>query len=135
MSLEDDSLEGSIVVQENPIIKESESKYKSGAEHRFLRNPESRFLSDKPLLVLFNKNNKWRSVTDIVKETGMAERTIHYACKRFTKHEIFEEMNCITSGSYGNHRTTRKNARLYRLITKDKNDTRRNTRKNEAPKK
>ncbi len=130
MSLEDDSLEGSVVVQENPIIEESKSKYQSGIEHRFLRNPEARFLSDKPLFALFNRNNKWRSVADIIEETGMAERTIQYACKRFIKHNIFEKKECGTLDA-SNHRNTR----LYRLITKSKDDTRRNTRKNETPKK
>ncbi len=130
MSLEDDSLEGSVIVQENPIIEESKSKYQGGIEHRFLRNPESRFLSDEPILTLFNRNNKWRSVADIIEETGMAERTIHYACKRFTKHNIFEkkERGKLDASS-------RRNTRLYRLITKSKDDTRRNTRKNETPKK
>lgn len=130
MSLEDDSLEGSIVVQENPIIKESESKYQSGIEHRFLRNPEARFLSDEPILTLFNRNNKWRSVADIVEETGMAERTIQYACKRFTKHNIFEKKERGKLDA-----SNRRNTRLYRVITKSKDDTRRNTRKNETHKK
>ncbi len=130
MSLEDDSLEGSIVIQENPIVEESESKYQSGIEHRFIRNPEARFLSDKPILALFNKDNKWRSVADIVEETGMAERTIQYACTRFIKHNIFERKEREKLDE-----NNRRNTRLYRLITKSKDDTRRNTRKNETPKK
>lgn len=130
---DDDSLKGSIIVLENPIIEETESKsiYKSGIDHRFYENPESRFRADKPLIALFKKSNKWRSVPDIVRATGMAERTVQYTCRRFIKHEIFEETKLMKSDT--NHR--RRYTRLYRLITKSKNDTRKNPRKYENHKK
>ena len=132
MSLEDDSLEGSIIiVQENPVIKESKSKYKSGIEHRFYQNPEKKFVSDEPLLNLFNRNNKWRTVADIVKETGLSERTVQYVCRRFIKHEIFEESNITKVGVYHKYKNRHPDTRLYRLATKSKNGARRNTRKYE----
>ena len=110
MTLQDDPLQGSITVHKNPVITESKSIYKSGVEHRFHGSPEGRFKADTPLIKLFKKSNKWRSVADIVDETGMAERTVRYTCSRFIKHEIFEE-------------SRNRYTRLYRLITKSKNDT------------
>jgi len=131
MSLEDDSLEGSIIIQENPIIKEEESKYKYGVEHRFYLSPEKKFVADKPIFTLFNKNNRWRTISEIINETGMAERTLQYACRRFVKHEIFEEKKLAKK----ENEMRRKNTRLYRLTTKGKNDLRRNPRKYENHKK
>ncbi len=136
MSLEDDSLEGSIIiVQENPVIKESESIYKSGIDHRFFTDPEKKFVADKPLLNLFNRNNKWRTVADIVKETGLSERTVQYTCRRFIKHEIFEESNVTEMRVYHKYKNRHPVTRLYRLIAKSKNGTRKNPRKYENHKK
>ena len=122
MNLEDDSLEGSVIILKNSVIKEPKSIYKSGVEHRFHGSPEGRFKAGAPLIKLFKKSNKWRSVADIVDETGMAERTIRDTCSRFIKHEIFEE-------------SRNRYTRLYRLVTKSKNGTRTNPKKYENHKK
>lgn len=134
MSLEDDSLEGSIIVRETPVIKEPKSIYKSGIDHRFFTNPEKKFVADKPLLNLFKKNT-WRTVADIVKETGLSERTVQYVCRRFIKHEIFEESNVTKVGVYHKYKNRHPVTRLYRLIAKSKNGTRKNPRKYENHKK
>ena len=128
MSLDDDSLSGSVIVHKNPTIKKRESKYKYGVEHRFYADPEKKFKSDKPILALFRKNNKWRTISAIVEETGMAERTLHYACRRFIKHDIFEETT-LTKMGIGKLNKRHPETRLYRLTTKGKNDARRDFRK------
>jgi len=135
---DDDSLRGSVTEINNPVITEYKSVYKGGIDHRFYADPESRFRADKPLIALFEKNNKWRSIAEIVETTGIAERTVHYACRRLIKHEIFEEVNRSgCSGHYGDRigKYNRRDTRLYRLITKSKNEARKNPRKYENHKK
>jgi len=127
---DDDSLRGRVTEVNDPIIKEKKSIYKSGVEHRFYISPESRYRADRPILRLY-KNNKWRSVREIVDETGMAERTIQYACRRLVKHKILEERKQIKLNTDYRRRRTR----LYRLITKSKNGTRTNPKKYENHKK
>jgi hypothetical protein len=112
----DDSINGSFKVKENPIIetKEGKSIYKENTDHRFNYDYEHRIRSDKPIISIYDKSKKWRTVADIVDETGLAERTVHHACKRMVRHEIMEQKTERIPDTNGSKRPTK----LYRLMTK-----------------